>query len=245
MADDVRRVVRAWSDAVDRHDLTSLDRMYDDSVAYAGSWAAKIPKERVLAAKQVQLGSASRFRQTIVDPIEVFSGPIVAARKAVFRLSVSDGGAAHEVVETIGVEKSFVRGRFVITEETDEAAARARVAWRTACEGASAAAVHALDEVKAFDARAATETTPDAADESKPVLFTGPAEDLDGERFRVTIGYGTSTQLLPKPRVEYSVARKTGRVDVTVVEPSGETKALAVPAEGQAAIARACKGPVK
>ncbi len=142
------------------------------------------------------------------------------------------------MIGTLVVDRAL-DGRLLISAETDEDAIKARTAWRATCEKTADDAVHQLPAVQAFDARAATETSSDAeAPPGTPTLITLPPTDLAGEKFSVVTGYGTETALRSSPRVEYTVDRKTGRVDLKV-----SSRSVPVPPEASAAIARACARP--
>jgi DNA-directed RNA polymerase specialized sigma24 family protein len=238
MAADVTRLVRDWSLAMDQHDLATLARLYADSVAYYDEWDATIPRARVLAAKRSLLGPGSTFHQDIVSDVAVTPGATAGMRAARFRKHSGSVGHEQDVIGTLVVDKAL-DGRLVISAETDEEAIKTRTAWRAACEKTADEAVHQVPAVQAFDARAATETSSDAeAPPGTPALLTLPPTDLASEKFAVVTGYATETALRSSPRVEYTVDRETGRVDLKV-----SSRSVPVPPEAFAAIARACARP--
>ena len=69
--DDARRVVRAWSDALDRHDVEALRPLYADKVVY---YTAQRTKAQVLGWKKNALGPTSTFHQQITSDIDITDG---------------------------------------------------------------------------------------------------------------------------------------------------------------------------
>jgi hypothetical protein len=65
---EVERVVRAWSDALDKHDVAALEKLYADPVFF---YTKSQPKKTVLAMKKSVLGPTSTFHQQIMGKIEV------------------------------------------------------------------------------------------------------------------------------------------------------------------------------
>jgi hypothetical protein len=76
--ESARRVVMAWSDALSRHDVASLESIYAEQVHYYGR---PLAKGALLRAKEDALGQAKTFRQEIVGPIVIREegGGIVAS----------------------------------------------------------------------------------------------------------------------------------------------------------------------
>lgn len=66
--DDARRIVHAWSDALDRHDIDALDPLYAKNVYFYTSLRTKA---QVLAAKRSVLPPGSTFHQEIVGDITI------------------------------------------------------------------------------------------------------------------------------------------------------------------------------
>lgn len=64
-------LVRAWSEALDRHDLVTLEKLYADEVFF---YSAKRSRADVMKAKASALGPGSTFHQTIVGTIEISDG---------------------------------------------------------------------------------------------------------------------------------------------------------------------------
>lgn len=70
---EARRVVQAWSDALDKHDLVALEKTYGDPVVFYK--LGPKPKKTVLAMKRSVLGPKSTFHQQIMDRIEIAPAP--------------------------------------------------------------------------------------------------------------------------------------------------------------------------
>jgi hypothetical protein len=66
---EAERIVRAWSDALDKHDVAALENVYADSVVFYNLGTK--PKKSVLAMKKSALGPKSTFHQQIIDRIDV------------------------------------------------------------------------------------------------------------------------------------------------------------------------------
>lgn len=90
---DPEGLVRAWSEALDRHDLVALEKLYADEVFF---YTAKRSRADVMKAKASALGAGSTFHQTIIGTIEISdegkratftkrsgTGPKLASSKAV------------------------------------------------------------------------------------------------------------------------------------------------------------------
>jgi DNA-directed RNA polymerase specialized sigma24 family protein/ketosteroid isomerase-like protein len=237
MLEDVRRTIRDWNAAMNRHDLQALKPLYAEDVSYYDRWDPTIPRARVLDAKRAMFGPASAYSQDVLGEVAVRPGDIMASRVAVFRMNATVAGVTKVTTVTVTLEREL-DGRFAISKETNEEGLRSKADWQLHCLTAASEAVRAVSEVQAFYAQAAKDTK--TAEGEYPRLTEMDREDLPGERFERVTGYGTETRLLPSPRVDYVVDRKTGRVDVKV---SG--KPVAVPAGAFAEIAAACAAPNK
>jgi hypothetical protein len=135
--DEARRVVALWSEALDRHDLAALDRLYTPRVNFYGK---DLPKSAVVAMKKRVLGSTSTFHQSIVGSIEVTRNG--DAFTATFQKH-SGSSRMSDVKASLVIVGGQVR------EESDAASeAHAKDARRETCEGTASAVVVDLPEVK-------------------------------------------------------------------------------------------------
>lgn len=129
--DDVRRVVRAWSDALDRHDVDALGALYADNVFF---YTSVRTKAQVLAAKKSALGSTSTFHQQIVGDVAVTNG------RATFTKRSGNGTKLASSDAVLVVAGSPL----VITEERDAPQPRDV----GSCEAAVMGVVEAIPAVK-------------------------------------------------------------------------------------------------
>ena len=143
--DDVRRVVRAWSDALDRHDVDALGALYADNVFF---YTSVRTKAQVLAAKTSALGPTSTFHQQIVGDIAVTNGRATFTKRSGNGTKLASGQAVLVVAGS----------PLAITEERDAPRPPA------SCEAAVMDVVDAIPAVKKQmdDIRKNVAKTPDA-----------------------------------------------------------------------------------
>lgn len=106
-------LVKAWNDAIDKHDVAALEQIYGETVDYYGSpW----PRARVLAAKRKALEAAPTFHQSIRD-----IGFDPEANEAVARFLKTSGtpGKMREVRGKLVLREES--GKLRVVTETDEA----------------------------------------------------------------------------------------------------------------------------
>src|SRR5262245_19864146 len=109
------QVVRAWSDALDRHDLRKLEELYGKTVRFYGRTQSKTA---VLAAKRAALAKQPTFYQEIIGQISLtpLGGGNVSAS------FVKKSGSSDEFsVISARLILAPTDGGFVIVEEADEA----------------------------------------------------------------------------------------------------------------------------
>jgi hypothetical protein len=113
--DEVRRVIRSWSDALDRHDFDTLGSLYDERVRYYGKL---LPKGAVLNAKRAALRGA--FRQQVAGEIVIRDGADNYEEFATFTKRSGVPDRMTEVRARLQVERDPPTGAWHIVEETDE-----------------------------------------------------------------------------------------------------------------------------
>ncbi len=220
----VRTTVRAWSDALDRHDLKGLAACYDDVVAYYGDeW---LQRAVVVERKRVALAQAPAFHQTIVGDIDVASGD-GGLFTATFVKRSGSGHAVAKVRARLSLRRTR-ESRLVIHGESDQPSDDVN-ARTQACDDAASRAVHVLPSVRGLEQDVAPR------DGGSPLALggMGPIDNGDGT---VTFGIGVHSDERFEARVWYTVNRKTGSVTVTV---DGADEVLAP--DARQAVERACK----
>jgi ketosteroid isomerase-like protein len=229
--DDVLRVVRAWSDALDRHDVDALAGLYEDYVRFYGS-DTPVSRSTVLGMKRSALGPGSTFRQEIVGEITVVHDQDGGSTARFVKRS-GPAGAMREVRAYL-VLRRRPDGQFVIWTENDEptdAAAKTRSAWEEACEATAARVVDERPAVKTFE-----ESAQRAADASHGRARFGGIGPVEGDDDSFGVGIGFHTDDRYEGHVWYSVGRKTGEVKLTV-----DGIDVDVGDVGRAAVRRVCR----
>lgn len=167
---DVKKVVRAWNDALDKHDVAALEPLYGDPVFF---YTKPQPKKTVLAAKKSALGPKSTFHQKIMDEIVVAKTD--KGWSATFTKQSGNGARLGEtkalLVLSADATDAGPRSALVITEERDAPSTA------SACGAAATAVVHAIPAVK----KLMDDTRKELAKDPKLVEGgTGPATMDDG-----------------------------------------------------------------
>lgn len=109
-----RRVIQAWSDALDRHDVDALRGLYAEQVRFYGRW---LPRSAVVASKRAALSGKSTFRQQLVGDIAMTSHDDVVT--AIFLKRSGVEGKQRDVRARLGLRKND-GGGLLIAEETDD-----------------------------------------------------------------------------------------------------------------------------
>jgi ketosteroid isomerase-like protein len=217
-------VVRAWNDALDRHDTTRLDALYGDAIRFYGRG---LKKAAVIAAKAAALRQQVTFHQQIVGPLALTHASDGTLTVNFMKRS-GEHGKLHDT-DALLVLARRNGGSWLIVAEGDAVKTR-DAATLEACQAKAAEVVAALPEVKRAEASAMAE-----ADQSKgSARFggMGPNDDGDGG-FSVASGLQTDESF--QCRVSYTVDRK-GLLSVTV---SGSD--AAIPDAALKAVEQACK----
>src|SRR5262245_52557938 len=121
----VLRTVRAWNEALDRHDLDALEKLYAGTVRFYGRDRSKAA---VIAAKRTAFAKQPKFNQAIVGEIhlslslDVFSASFLKVT----------GPDVLAINGTLGLKASG--SNFLIVEEGDEESAKQELGARAACE---------------------------------------------------------------------------------------------------------------
>ena len=219
----VLRKVRAWNQALDRHDVETLGKLYADKVRFYGQERSKVA---VMSAKRTALKKQPGFRQELIGEIslERNNGNV----RATFQKK--SGLPGNFLVISATLELAPHAGDFVIVEESDQASAQKEPVNGGGCEEKAAEVAHALPEAK----RAITEAMQEADRSDGGSSFGGFGPNEDGEGgFSAAEGLHTDGRF--EPRFVYSVDRK-GRLTVMA---GGQE--LEVPRDALKAVADACK----
>lgn len=131
---EAERVVRAWSDALDKHDLAALDNVYGDPVVFYNLGSK--PKKTVIAIKKSALGPKSTFHQQIIDKVDVKKNG--ERYEATFTKRSGNGAKLGDTQALVVLSGSPLR----ITEERD--APRAK----TSCEEVASDVAYNCEPVK-------------------------------------------------------------------------------------------------
>lgn len=215
-----KRIVRAWSEALDRHDIDALGPLYAPKVTFYG---ADLSRAAVLAAKKRALGRGSTFEQQIVGDLEAVDtekGPITIS----FTKRSGSGGKLTDIRSVIVVDGATL----AITEEHDAASeARAEQLRDARCFEVVAAVVSSLPAVKKILGRveAGLSKFP-----NHRMGGIGPMRVDDGS---VTGGLGVHSDERYEAMIWYTVSPE-GKLEVTAPE------ALSVPAADAARVKAVC-----
>lgn len=216
--------VRNWNEALDRHDLEKLERLYGDEVYFYG---LKRSKAQVMQAKRAALAKQPRFRQEIIGPID-FQKPLDDTVNANFTKKSGTGDKLLVIAAKLVLNR---RGNdWVIVEESDEKSLREQDATPEGCEPKVTEVVHALPEVARALKEAADEV--DKSDGGASLGGFGPQPDGYGG-FSVVTGVFMDDRL--DSRVAYDVDRQ-GHLKVLV-----RYEAVTPPEAALRAVEQACR----
>jgi hypothetical protein len=216
--------VRAWSDALDRHDLAALERSYGASVVFYGRTRAKAA---VMAAKRGAFEKQPAFRQEI-------SGAIALERGGDGRVSATfskrTGDAVAFSVDTARLVLAPSPGGYLVVEEADAASLSGAASSASVCESKASEIVNALPDVQ----RATAEAMKEAEQSDGGVRFGGVGPNDDGEGgFVFSLGVHTDERF--ESRVVASVDRQ-GTLTVTVLGAD-----VAIPTTAGRSVREACR----
>lgn len=205
---EAERIVRAWSDALDKHDVAALENVYADNVVFYALGSK--PKKTVIAIKKSALGPKSTFHQQIIDKVEVRKSG--ERYEATFTKRSGNGAKLGDTQALVVLAGSPLR----ITEERD--APRPK----TSCEEVANDVAYGCEPVKkAMDA--VRKELPKFPDRHEGGI--GPEKFEDGtiqgsfgvhqpERFETIASY----TVYPNGRLDVSVG-----LDSYTTDPSGQT----------------------
>ena len=216
--EQAKQMVAAWSDALDKHDVDALAKLYAPRVKFYGK---DLPRSTVVDIKRRALGPTSTFHQSIVGPITIAKEG--DAFTATFQKR-SGTKTMSDVAARIVIVDQHVR------EESDAPSeARAADTKRSSCEAAAGKAVAALpavaklleDDKKALEGKTGSR-----------MGGLGPLSNDEGG-FSASLGVHHADRY--EAQVWYEVDAK-GKLSVTV-----QGTDVAVPAAAKATVERACK----
>jgi hypothetical protein len=225
LAQQARRVVLAWNEALDGRDPDALLPLYGEHVRYYGR---DLPAAAVLDAKRVALRADATFHQRIVGEIEVIPGEDLATTG--FLKRSGPAGNLRDVHAKLVMQRND-GGPLLIVDETDDVTEKAKFSSApTDCAGAAARVVDDLPDVKRAVASAIL-----AADQSGGRANYGRVGPIDDESGGFSVGVGLHTDQRFEAEVWYSVDR-AGRLSVTVLGTD-----VAIPPKSPRTVATACR----
>lgn len=222
--DPAARAVHAWNDALDRHDLAALERVYGASITFYGHPRTK---SGVLAAKRAAFAKQPTFRQELIGDIALARGGDGRVTATFIKRSGTDAAFS---VDTATLVLAPSQMGYVVVEETDADSLRRQASSPSPCEAKASEVVNALPEVQRATAAAMKDA--DASDGGARFGGVGPNDDGEGG---ITFALGVHTDERFETRVVASVS-KDGLLTVTV---SGSD--VAVPAAALRAVRDACR----
>lgn len=225
-ADDARRIVRAWNDALVKHDVDALTPLYAPRVKF---YTSEMSRAAVLGAKRRALGPKSTFRQEIISELEILpSGDGVAVS---FNKRSGPAGKLADVRATL-----VLTGTPMAISQERDAVSDARLApsdLDDRCGNVVLKIVQAMPAVKKVLAGAEAEL-PKYPDRRMGGM--GPIREADGQ---LTGGLGVHSDERYEALVWYSVS-PNGVLEVTA---GASPDPLPVAAADATRIAATCKRP--
>lgn len=188
------RAVRAWNDALDRHDLENLERIYGDEVFSYGYRRSKVD---LLKAKRAMFEQRPNFRQEIIGDIDL-QRPIEDVVVATF---VTKSGPP-ENFEVTGARLELRGATLLVTEESDDSSLKQQNAISQICYDKAAEVVSSLASVVRVRAEVEHELAKSTG--RKRIGGFGPQPD-DAGGFQVVEGVYIEEFL--HTRVRYEVDR--------------------------------------
>lgn len=216
------KTVRAWNDALDRHDLDALRGLYASTVRFYGQDRSNAA---VIAAKRAAFAKEPAFRQEIVGEITLSLN--LGVFTASFLKVAGPPTAFLAINAKLGVKA--VDGKFLVVEETDEVSMKKELGADTDCATKVSEVLDSLPEVKRAEEGALDEIR--RSDGGWRMGGIGPTEDGEGG-FTAQVGIFTEDRL--DTRYWYSVDRK-GQLSVTTSAGPAE-----IPREALRSVKAAC-----
>jgi hypothetical protein len=225
VAEEARRVVLAWNQALDERNPDALQPLYGEHVRYYGR---DLTGSAVVGAKRVALHADTTFHQRVVGEIVVIPGEDVAT--AGFLKRSGPAGDLRDVHARLVMQRSD-GGALLIVEETDDVTEKAKLdSTPIECERAAARVVDDLPDVKQAVASAIL-----AGEQSGGQAHYGRVGPIDDENDGFSVGVGLHTDQRFEAEVWYSVDR-SGRLSVTVLGAD-----VAIPPSSLRTVATACR----
>lgn len=224
----VAKVVRAWSDALDRHDLGALEPLYAAHVAFYGR-PAPLPRAEVMQLKRAALKDGT-FRQDIVGDLE-FRALREGVWEVRFQKRSGRAGKLSQVRAWLALGENDA-GHLVIVRETDDASEHADAGGAdAACATAADQVVFSLPQVKQAWSGALK-----AAAASGGGARAGSVGSCEPKDDPCVMEYGVHTDERFERYLGYEVDRHTGQLTVDVMATD-----VQVPKPGLKKVAEACK----
>jgi hypothetical protein len=216
------RAVRAWNDALDRHDLAKLEKLYDDQVLFYGF---RRSKAEVIAAKKADFEKRPKFSHEIIGNIEVqrvFDGLVIA--------SFHKKSGPPDDFEVIEARLALTGAEFLVSEEQDARSIEQQNAIPEDCYKKASEVVNTIPAV----ARAGEEGSRELAESkgSKRLGGFGPEPDGAG-------GFQVVEGLYIEDFMHTSIAYQVDRSGRLTVQVHGLEKQPSK--AGLEAVERACR----
>lgn len=215
------QIIRAWNEALNRHDADGLAGLYGETVRFYGR---TLSRKAVVAAKRAAFAKQPAFFQELIG-IPEFSRTQDEALTASI-LKRSGEGDKWEVVSAKLVLSLGDAGAFVIIAETDEPSSRREELGRGDCLTTAVEAVNALPEVE----RAVAAAMATADGEKARFGGLGPYDDEKGGVFG---GLGIHTDERFEEQISYHVQKGVLWVSVLGDE-------VTIPQDALRKVKRAC-----
>jgi hypothetical protein len=222
---EAKKVVLAWSDALDRHEVSGLDGLYGERVRYYGR---DLAKASVVEGKRRALAGDATFHQQILGDITAVS--VRGASTTTFQKRSGPASRMRDVQAKVVLRRDGA-GKLVIVEETDDVTEKAVAKQeRSRCEEVASKVVNDLPEVK----KAVAAAMKGAEGSDGAAHFGGVDVDDSDSPEGFTRGIGLHTAERFTATVWYSVDGE-GRLSVTV---SGSD--VTIGAKAMSAVEAAC-----
>jgi hypothetical protein len=219
------RAVQAWNDALDRHDLVALEKLYADSIAFYGREQSRLS---VIRAKRGAFAKQPDFHQQLIGSVDVHAEP--GGTFSAYFLKRTDGGGKTLVIGALLRLARAADGSLRVTQETDVETERKKPSdVVSSCVETAAEAVNSLPQIK--QAIAGAQKAADESGGSARFGGIGPTEDSDG----VSASIGIHTDERFETYATYSVDA-AGHLVVTA---GGDD--VPVPASLLRKVANACR----
>ncbi len=232
--DPVLPQVLAWSRALNDHKVAGLDDLYSSEICFYGRL---LSKSMVLGSKQGALNANKAFHQEIVGSVKLEYWAPDRSMIATFLKRSGTQGQLHDVrarlvLQNFSRESGCEDAPWLIVSENDDVgpspgaarelceaeAQRVLPEADARCEEVAAKAVNDLREVKRAMARVHVEV--DARSKHEPNIGVGGFGPQGNGDCSFTVVTGITTAKRLESAVSYTVDRKTGFVDIWIVDDS-------------------------